>query len=393
MAKRTEIALLVGGSGETGWRYRAGVVSHALPRLNWYILSGQNDLTAIEEMSSHPLSGAIGIFGSDELARAATRLGIPVVNIWGGRPIEGLAQVGMDDLAAGAKAADYLAGLGLEHLTCEGLRAGAGMRMIPVARTRLIGFRRRLRAMGRRIVPIAKPGGAYPPAPAERPQWSDLERIRCRWLAQLPKPVGIFAGDDMTAQVLIESCREIDLDVPQQVAILGCRNDRGHCEGIVPRISSIDLPAERIGAAAAAMLETLLAGQQPLPRVQRIAPGEVVVRDSTRFVASENQHVIDAMRFIRDHAGVALTVDDVAEDAACCRRVLENHFRRELGTTVFKEIRKAQVEHIKHILAETDAPFEQIAYQMGFRSAPHLMTEFKRHAGMTPGAYRKTRPR
>lgn len=381
--------MLMDNTQETSWRYRAAVASHSMSRLPWWLLFEEPTLPGVDEMSQHPISGMIGNFGSKELARAAKALNLPVVNLWGGRPLEGIPQVGLDDIAAAGKAAEYLISLKLPQLSCEGLRELGSLRLTLQGMRRCAGFRYHLRQQQYQMEPMPLAKQNYPALPDENPKWSSLERLHCRWLAQLPKPIGIFASDDLTGRHLVSACRDIGIAVPQEVAILGCNNDRAKCDGIYPRISSIELPAEQVGKQAASMLESLLQGEPLEQTIYRIPPGNVVVRESTRFIPSSNTQVLRAMKFIQDHESGPLNVDEVARFAACSRRTLENLFRSELGSTVFQEIRKTQINHLKHMLVETDLPFDQIAFNLGYNSPPHLMTEFKKHTGMTPGQFRK----
>jgi LacI family transcriptional regulator len=392
MLNRIEIAMLMDNTQETNWHYRAAIASHSMSRLPWWLLFEEPSLRGVEEISQHPISGIIGTIGDENVARSVKALDLPVVNLWGGHPLEGLPQVGLDDVAAAGKAAEYLISLKLPHLSCEGLRELGSLRMTLQGMGRCRGFRHHLRLLHHRMetMPLAKRN--YPALPNENPNWSNLERLRCRWLAQLPKPIGIFASDDLTARQLVSACRDIDIAVPQEVAILGCNNDRAKCNGIYPQISSIELPAEQVGKQAASMLESLLNGEPLEQTICRIPPGNVIVRESTRFIPSFNHHVLRAMKFIQVHESGPLNVDEVAQFAACCRRTLENLFRSELGSTVFQEIRKSQINHLKHVLVETDLSFEQIAFNLGYNSPPHLMTEFKKHTGMTPRQFRKRKP-
>src|SRR5690606_32354367 len=45
------------------------------------------------------------------------------------------------------------------------------------------------------------------------------------WLLGLPRPTGVLAPNDLWAVELIKICREIDLRVPEDIAVLGVDND------------------------------------------------------------------------------------------------------------------------------------------------------------------------
>jgi DNA-binding LacI/PurR family transcriptional regulator len=101
------------------------------------------------------------------------------------------------------------------------------------------------------------------PSPAHLPfdpvgqRWH-LDQGVHRWLRALPKPVGVFVPNDDWGIQLAQACRQLELLVPEDVALLGVDDDDLYCELTRPRLSSIVLPAEPIGYEAAALLDRLL---------------------------------------------------------------------------------------------------------------------------------------
>ena len=84
-------------------------------------------------------------------------------------------------------------------------------------------------------------------------------------LARLPKPLGLFAEDDLLAARVIETATDEGWQVPADLAVVGCGNIDLVCEfGPVP-ITSIDCPLEEQAYQAAAMLDTLMSGKK-LPK-------------------------------------------------------------------------------------------------------------------------------
>src|SRR4029453_10165803 len=108
-----------------------------------------------------------------------------------------------------------------------------------------------------------------------------LDKRLSRWLKELPKPVGIFAGHDVWALQVVEACRLGGLRVPEDVAVVGVDNDDLICELARPSLSSVVVPAERVGYEAAALLERLLAGARPPRGPVLIPPPGVVSRQSS----------------------------------------------------------------------------------------------------------------
>jgi len=82
-------------------------------------------------------------------------------------------------------------------------------------------------------------------------------------------------------------------------------------------------------------------------------------------------------------------IEDVAEELGVSRRTLERRFEAALGKTVYAEIARLRLNHIKRVLMDSDLPLATIAIDCGFSSASYFATYFRKSAGMTPGKFRK----
>ena len=124
--------------------------------------------------------------------------------------------------------------------------------------------------------------------PSVARRWADLQGELIRWLAQLPKPLGLMACNDLRARHVLEACRTLGLRVPNDVAVLGVDNDEMICELTDPTLSSIDQAARRIGYEAAATLDCLMQSA-PQPAGGRTRRGR-----SARSPASPPRIVVPA---------------------------------------------------------------------------------------------------
>jgi LacI family transcriptional regulator len=213
------------------------------------------------------------------------------------------------------------------------------------------------------------------------------ERLR-RWLQALAKPVGIFAGHDVWALQVVEACRFAGLRVPEDIAVVGVDNDDLLCELARPSLSSVIVPAERVGYEAAALLDRLLAGQQPPRQPVFIPPPGVVSRQSSDVLAIEDPVVAQAVRFLRDSAHLPLRVADVLRAVPVSRRALERRFQAVFERGLAAEIRRLRIDKARQLLAESDLPMNRIAERSGFSSQYQLSRAFRREVGTTPTAYR-----
>jgi AraC family transcriptional activator FtrA len=90
------------------------------------------------------------------------------------------------------------------------------------------------------------------------------------------------------------------------------------------------------------------------------------------------------------HLDQPLQVDDLARRAMLSPRTFARRFRSVTGTTPMKWLAQQRVLHAQRLLETTDLPVELIAHQCGFATATVLRTHFRRVAGTSPQAYRRT---
>lgn len=199
-----------------------------------------------------------------EAAQQYVCMNAPTVNVSAGSNAIGLPRVWPDNLAVGRMAAEHLLGCGRSHYA---VAYSGGMHFMNLRRD---GFVEVMRAAGKWINDVDLEKGSVP----RQDVWRE-------WLQRLPKPVGIFAGVDDMALEILNACRELQLEVPGDVAILGVDNTPG---GAVPRpgISTIELPLQAIGYEAAALLDRLINGAPAPAEPILLPPTGVIVRGSTQ---------------------------------------------------------------------------------------------------------------
>jgi LacI family transcriptional regulator len=211
----------------------------------------------------------------------------------------------------------------------------------------------------------------------------------CRWLKSLPKPLAMFCVDDYLGLWICDLCRRLDIHVPEEVAILGVGNDDMFCEMSRPHLSSIAVPSEQVGYKAARLLDAILCDPKAPKRTVLLPPIRVITRQSTDVMAIDDCRIVEAVRFIREHANERIRVEKVAKEVSLPRRMLERRFRAALHRSPFAEIRRVQIENVKMFLAQTDKTLETIAPECGFSDVSRMGRAFRETVKMSPGAYRK----
>lgn len=303
-------------------------------------------------------------------AEALIRNGIPAVNIANVTyPLVALPAVFPDDLAIGSMAARYF----LEERNLRSF-AFCGPSDVEYSRLRREGFCQAVEP--KPCVVLKRPGDDQSP---------QREQI----LKSLPRPAGIFCHNDACAREVIREVTRLGALVPDEIAVLGVDNDEIHCELAGVQLSSIRLNTEQIGFEAASLLARLIAGEPPPPRPTMIGPAEVITRRSTDVIALADAEVAKAIRFIRDRGGRDINVEDLLEQTACSRRSLEMRFRKALGRSPYKEIRRVQIERARLLLSGTDRPVREIADACGFKETRQLSTAFQERFGLSPRQYRR----
>ena len=318
-----------------------------------------------------------------ELKNQALRLGIPTV-VFGhrDREVRGLINVVTDSQAIGRMAAEHLLQCGFKHFAYCGL-ARNSIEQTPWSKLRLESFRERVVQAGF-IAP------AVFVLSASGSDWSKPLRQLADWLLKLPQPLGVMAcNDDCGAQVA-EACKQAGLVVPDAVGIVGVDNDEVVCGLADPAMTSVALNFERAGYQAAEELNRLMQKSEKVPNNNiLVLATHVVARRSTDIVAVEDPCLAKALTCIRDRVRTPLTVDEVALASGSSRRTLERSFRRQLGGSILKEIRRQRTDEIARLLVETNLPVTRIAESLGFADVQHFARYFRAGKKTSPLAFRK----
>lgn len=217
---------------------------------------------------------------------------------------------------------------------------------------------------------------------------SSHQRQLQRWIKRLPKPVGIMAGNDDHGMQVLETCRQLNIEVPNQVAVIGVDNDEHLCNLSIPPLTSIELDCERIGYESAALLDRMMARQPAPTQLDMIKPRGIVRRTSTDVLAVEDGDVRRAISFIRANACQGIRVSDVFRHVGVSRPTLEVKLRSVLRRTIHQEIQRVQIARAMELLREARLPIKQVAREAGFTTVQYMTRLFSKATGETPARYR-----
>jgi len=385
MKQRREVALLIETSNEYARGLLDGVVRYMEEHTRWSIFLPEQGRGAKPPkwLSTWEGHGIIARVETQAIATAIQPLSIPVVDVSAARLLPDIPCVETDDRQIAELAVDHFLQRGFFHFAYCGDSAFAWSRF----REKHFFSALEKRGATPHVFDLPSRPGGKGLSPRVRNQLN-------RWILDLPKPIGIFTCYDIRGQMVLESCRELEVDVPREISVIGVDNDRLLCELCSPPLSSVIPDARSTGYQAAEILASLMENE-PVEKTERfIPPLGIKTRRSTDVLATDDPLVGMAMQFIRDHACDGINVHDVLRAVSSTRRVLEYRFKQITGQTPHEAIAKQRIDKVRQLLHDTDLPIATIADRSGFEHVEYMSATFRKQTGLSPTAYRlKVQPK
>ncbi len=151
-------------------------------------------------------------------------------------------------------------------------------------------------------------------------------------------------------------------------------------------ISSVVLPAGRVGVEAVKLMKRLLDGDSRVER-REINPALFKVRLSSSIIGRSDAVIIRAQGYIERSLSEMFSVADVAKHAGASRRKLEMRFKDELGISPAAYIREKRMKLAERLLQETGMTVREVAARCGAGSLQAFTTQFKLYHGVPPGKF------
>jgi LacI family transcriptional regulator len=384
-APTRHVALLIETSGSYGRGILQGIARFNRTRGAWSTFFRPEGPAAPppEWLRGWKGDGMLMRIDTKELADLARRSKVPVVNLRGTFATHlPFPYVTADNAKVGELAAEHLRERGLREFAFVGRPRGTN----PTLDERGDHFQ----------LAVKKAGLDVHVFPAQRSRkrsdWEDEQDRLAEWIRDLPKPVGVMACNDEMGLQVLDACRRCGAAVPDDVAVIGVDNDVPLCELAIPPLTSVDVNPEGIGYAAAELLENMMSGRKASENKPiKIQPRGVVTRRSTDIIASEDEEVGRAARFIREHACNGLQIADVLSHMGMSRATLQQRMKQTIGRTIHQEIQRVKLNHAKARLLDPSATIKQVARESGFASVQYLTRVFHAMTGETPAKYRARR--
>ena len=216
-------------------------------------------------------------------------------------------------------------------------------------------------------------------------------RKLAQWLKRLEKPVAVFCAHDLVALDLVKTCRELGLDVPREVSVLGVDNDPLLCDFTNPTISSIDPNPFEIGYQAAKAIAQWIADPKRKPQDVKPAPAGLLERASTQAFPFPEPWMTDALVYIRRNIARNINASEVISYLKLSHTTVEKAFHARLGVSVRQEIANVRIEEAKRLLEKTVLPLAEVCSLSGFSSKAYFTAAFNAATGTTPLVWRNTK--
>ena len=228
----------------------------------------EREYAALRKFLEHRVDGLalIGEDHSQETYELIERQNIPAVTMWNYSETSRLSCIGADNKMAGVLAAQHLVGLGHRDI---------GLLFPPTkdndrARDRRSGVQKTLLNAGINLIPDWDVESTYSIA--------DAKSAAQRLLRNPQRPSGILCGNDVLAMGVLYAARSCNLDIPQDLSVVGIGDFKGSSE-VEPGLTTVRLPAWEIGRLAGNHLSQSITGD--LTNEQRVGCDIVLIERGT----------------------------------------------------------------------------------------------------------------
>jgi AraC-like DNA-binding protein len=143
----------------------------------------------------------------------------------------------------------------------------------------------------------------------------------------------------------------------------------------------------------AALVQWLDAGELS-PEEVALSLAGVVLESTARRPAghstrAQRERIASACRFIDEHAGEEITLDDVAAAVDLSAFHFLRTFRAEVAMTPHQYLIGARLRRAIMLLRDTALPVTRVAFDAGFGDVSNFINTFRRRLGSSPGAFRE----
>ncbi len=375
-----KIAVLIENTSEYGRRLVDGIAAYAREARGWRLVWINPD----EKFSPKSLDGCAGVIArtaNDVIARRLVRTGLPVVDVFCQKSYPGFCGVNSNHDKIGKLAAVHF--LAKRHVNF----AFVGFRNVSFSAKRRKAFESALGGHGYKVstlnIPLKRDQRVF--FNTKITPLANRELLR-PWLSKLPRPVAVFAANDLLALNITRIASDIGMDIPRDIAVLGVDDDRLICAFAETPISSIDPNAYGIGLAAARALAAMI--RRPPKKkshpVYHISPNGIVERASTERHAVKPDWLADALGFIEASIDRPLSTAELVKFTGRSHVTLTKTFGAKLGMSPLRYITDVKMKAARTMLCEGGHLVKEVASCVGYPSVTRFSVVYKAYWNRTP---------
>jgi len=210
--------------------------------------------------------------GQESVVRELAQSGIPCVVIWETLEDSSLSFVGFNNFKAAYSMTEYLVKLNHQRI---GLILGPYTK-VRRAKRRLEGYQAALRDHGLKFDPSI--------VIEKQPTLQEGKEAMQKLLSMRHPPTAVFAASDMLALGALAAARKKGVRVPDDVSVAGF-DDIDFAAFSNPPLTTVKVPASRMGETAVKVLMEMIEGDSMKPR-QITFDTELVIRESCKAISS-----------------------------------------------------------------------------------------------------------
>lgn len=105
---------------------------------------------------------------------------------------------------------------------------------------------------------------------------------------------------------------------------------------------------------------------------------------------AERDPILDIPAYIEQHISEPLRVEDLARRCSLSYPWFAKRFHEFFGISCKQFIEHVRTEYVEQYLVHTDMDLSEISGLTGYTDSSHMVKDFKRMTGMTPGQFRST---
>lgn len=363
-----------------GRAFAEGVAEYAAGRDQWRLKPLTQ--TTLNPSNINNYDGIILRLFGNRVENLARNAGVPVVDIYCERERNFAAQIHSDYDACGRIAAEFFLSRGFRNF------GWCGIGGIIFSDTNQNAFRSALSAKGLKVDCYNCPGELNEKITSTTPDRMPDARAIKKWLRQLKLPAAVLCCNDHRAYQVMQCALEIDLRIPEDIALLGCDNDTLLCSFAPIPLSSIDPDARRHGHDAARLLDAIMrerAKERPHKMVL-VPPKTLIKRASTETIPQDLPWLATLLLFIERNLASRISASDVFKQAGYSSTYVERIFRRELGCSIHQYLENERLRKAISLIKSGNLMIKQIAAECGFSSPQYFCRVFKTRYGHSPGA-------